>query len=110
MKEIIAPLFMASVLTFALAAPAEAQTISVRQGGDRAFVVDHPASNHNRVRIRDGECDGNAVRVEAILSDGSRYTMWNFEGCGKTHVTMVRKPIASFRLCERNSCSPWKDT
>lgn len=109
MKEILASVFVASVLTLGLVAPAEAHTSSVRQGDDIATVLDGPATNHDRVRIHDSECDGRAVRVEAILSDGSKYTMWNFEGCGKTRVSELNRRIESFRMCEVDLCTPWKD-
>ena len=109
MKEILAPIFMAGVLTLGLAAPAEAHSITLHQGGDFASVLDGPGNDHNLVSIHDNECDGHAIRVEAILSDDSRYTIWNFKGCRKTEVSELNKGILSFRLCELTACTPWKN-
>lgn len=109
MKEILAPLFMTCVLTLGVAAPSQADQTTVRQGADYATVLDGPGASHHRVRIHDSECDGKAIRVEAVLSDGSGYTMWNFGGCGKTRIAELNKRIVSYRLCEVDRCTRWKD-
>jgi hypothetical protein len=109
LKKLMAAACVAAFLTLGLATPAEAHTTTVRQGEDEATVVDNTRFSHDRVRIHDKECDGRVLRVEAIFKDGTRYTMWNFEGCGTTEVSTLNKKIESFRLCEVGLCTPWKD-
>jgi hypothetical protein len=105
----IGALATALVCTFVLADPASAQSVTVFQGEDFAFV-----NNYTLLYVEDVECDGQNVYAHFIFRDGTAHRRFDSDGCeGAGEFFQFDREIRELRVCETGSpvlCSPFKPT